>query len=282
MFSRSSDGGFAYSLQYKCAVFRIRWCSCSCFILIIMIASVTCAKKKVEENKPFFVSVSFKLITQMKIKQFIFVFRLIFQFNIHLIFNSIIISHSTRCLRRHYKWGAQNKKYFWAKLINEAYAIANLLKCLSLFGKGSITYLSFGLTLLTAGITTIAFPIYDLVLEERLKMQPGLPPYEQWVIPQPEVRLRVFIFEADNPNEFLNGTDEKLRLREIGPIVYREHVHHKDVIFHKNSTLSYTAARRIEFLEDQNEPDILNRTILVPNFVVLVGFCRLFLCPNFI
>lgn len=103
-------------------------------------------------------------------------------------------------------------------------------------------------------------------------MQPGLPPYDQWVIPQPEVRLRVFIFEAENPNEFLNGTDHKLRLKEIGPIVYREHLHHKDVVFHENSTLSYTAARRIEFLEDQNEPGILNRTILVPNFVVLVGF----------
>lgn len=170
-------------------------------------------------------------------------------------------------------------------MIKEAFAVANLLKWLpfsfsislflffSLFrGKGSITYLSFGLMLLTAGIITITFPIYDLVLEERLKMQPGLPSYEQWVIPQPEVQLRVFIFEAENPNEFLNGTHEKLRLTEIGPIVYREHLHHKDVVFHENSTLSYTAARRIEFLEDQNEPGILNRTILVPNFVVLVGF----------
>lgn len=49
------------------------------------------------------------------------------------------------------------------------------------------------------------------------------------------------------------------------------------MVFHENSTLSYTAARRIEFLEDQNEPGILNRTILVPNFVVLVGFWRPFI-----
>lgn len=139
------------------------------------------------------------------------------------------------------------------------------------FGKGSITYLSLGLMFLTVGIITIAFPLYDFVLVERLKMQPGLPPFEQWVIPQPEVRLRVFIFEATNSNAFLNGTDAKLQLKEIGPIVYREHLHHKDVVFHENSTLSYTAARRIEFLEDQNEPGILNRTILVPNFVVLVN-----------
>lgn len=123
---------------------------------------------------------------------------------------------------------------------------------------------------LTAGLITIAVPLYDFVLIERLKMESGYPPFEQWVIPQPEVRLSVYIFTAENPEAFLNGTDEKLRLKEIGPIVYREHLHHKNIVHHDNSTLSYTAARRIEFLDDQNEPDILNRTILVPNFVFLV------------
>lgn len=124
--------------------------------------------------------------------------------------------------------------------------------------------------LLTGGLLMIAIPLYDFVLIERLKMQPGLPPYEQWVIPQPEVRLSVYIFSVENAYTFLNGTDDKLRLNEIGPIVYREHLHHKNIEFHGNSTLSYTAARRIEFLDDQNEPGILNRTILVPNFVLLV------------
>lgn len=102
-------------------------------------------------------------------------------------------------------------------------------------------------------------------------MQPGLPPFDQWVIPSPEVRVSVYIFSVDNPDAFLNGTDDKLRFIEIGPIVYREHLHHKNVVFHENSTLSYTAARHIEFLEDQNEAGILDRQILVPNFVLLVN-----------
>lgn len=121
------------------------------------------------------------------------------------------------------------------------------------------------------GLVTIALPVYDFVRIERLNMRPGLPPYEQWVIPSPEVRLSVYIFSAENPEAFLNGTDEKLRLIEIGPIVYREHLHHKNVVFHENSTLSYTAARRVEFLEDQNEPGILDRRIYVPNFILLVN-----------
>lgn len=102
-------------------------------------------------------------------------------------------------------------------------------------------------------------------------MDPGLPPFEMWVKPSPEVRLSVYIFTVENGDAFLNGTDEKLRLKEIGPIIYREYLHHKNIEFHDNSTLSYTAARHVEFLEDQNEPDILNRTILVPNFVILVS-----------
>lgn len=136
--------------------------------------------------------------------------------------------------------------------------------------QGTIITLLLGLGLFAWGLVTIVVPIYDFVLNERLKMQPGFPPFEQWVIPSPEVRLSVYIWSVENPCAFLNGTDEKLRLIEIGPIVYREYLHHKNVVFHDNSTLSYTAARRLEFLEDQNEPGILDRVILVPNFVLLV------------
>lgn len=102
-------------------------------------------------------------------------------------------------------------------------------------------------------------------------MTPGFPAFEQWVQPAPEVRLRVFIFGAENADAFLDGTDEKLKLKEIGPIVYREYLNHDDIEFHSNSTLSYTAARYVKFLEDENEPGILNQTITVPNFTILVS-----------
>lgn len=136
--------------------------------------------------------------------------------------------------------------------------------------QGTITTILIGLLLFAWGLVTIVLPIYEFVLVERLRMQPGLPPFEEWVKPSPEVLLSVYIFSVENPYTFLNGTDEKLKLIEIGPIVYKEHLHHQNVEFHENSTLSYTAHRTLEFLEDRNEPDILNRVILVPNFVLLV------------
>lgn len=127
-----------------------------------------------------------------------------------------------------------------------------------------------GCALLAAGVRTVVVPIYDYVLAHRMQMTPGMPPYKMWEKPAPVVRLSLYIFTVQNGEAFLNGTDAKLRLKEIGPIVYREHLQHADIVRHPNSTISYTALRHLEFLEDENEPGILNRTILVPNFVILV------------
>ena len=55
-------------------------------------------------------------------------------------------------------------------------------------------------------------------------------------------------------------------MRDIGSVVYREHIQHVDIVHHDNGTMSYTTKRQVEFLEDQNEPGILNRTITIPNF----------------
>lgn len=48
--------------------------------------------------------------------------------------------------------------------------------------QGTIVTLLLGLGLFAWGLVTIVIPIYDFVLVERLKMEPGYPPFEQWVI----------------------------------------------------------------------------------------------------
>lgn len=73
-----------------------------------------------------------------------------------------------------------------------------------------------------------------------------------------------------NPDDFISGKDKILRLKEIGPIIYREHLLHEDVVFHKeNSTISYTVVRSLTLKEDANEPGILNQTILAINMGTL-------------
>lgn len=78
----------------------------------------------------------------------------------------------------------------------------------------------------------------DIILTERLKMKPGFPAYEAWLNPKPEIRLNIYIFTVENAEEFANGTDTRMKLKEIGPIVYREYLRNSDVVFHENSTLS--------------------------------------------
>lgn len=105
-------------------------------------------------------------------------------------------------------------------------------------------------------------------------MRPGLPAYEFWKEPEPEVIVKIHIFNISNSKEFLEGKDTKIELTEVGPIVYREILKHTDVVFNKNSTLSYTATKILVYKENSNRPGILNDTIIVPNMATLVNIFR--------
>lgn len=133
-----------------------------------------------------------------------------------------------------------------------------------------MTKLIIGCALVAAGIRTVIVPIHDYVSATRMRMSSIMPSYNMWAKPTPEIRLTLYIFTAENAEAFLNGTEEKLRLKEFGPIIYREHLEHTDIVHHPNSTLSYTPRRHLEFLEEENVPGILNQTIFVPNFLILV------------
>lgn len=120
------------------------------------------------------------------------------------------------------------------------------------------------------GILSTQFSLLDIALDERARMRPNLVPYDFWRQPDPIVRMSMHLFTVLNAQRFLDGQDERIEFAEIGPIVYREHFRHENVTRHpENSTLSYTAVRWLEFLEDENEPGILNRTITMPNFALL-------------
>ena len=105
-----------------------------------------------------------------------------------------------------------------------------------------------------------------------MQMSTFYPSYFWWKNPEPEVLLKVYIFNITNSEEFIAGRDKKLKLQEIGPITFQEILEHKDIVFHnENSTLSYTVTRRIVFRESANVDGILNQTVIVPNMASLSG-----------
>jgi scavenger receptor class B, member 1 len=125
---------------------------------------------------------------------------------------------------------------------------------------------------LTFGLLTKKFTLHEIVLNERLKMDPIYPSFFWWKNPKPEVLLKVHIFNITNSEEFISGKEDKLRVEEVEPIIFREYLEHKDVVFHpENSTMSYTVERRIVFKDSANIKDILQRTVIVPNFAALAG-----------
>lgn len=121
------------------------------------------------------------------------------------------------------------------------------------------------------GIWLCKNSLFAFIMKDRLNMQPGMPAYEFWKNPKPEVTLRVFIWNVTNGDAFMRGDDDKLKMQEVGPVVFVEYLKHSDIYFNENSTLSYLASKKIVFQEDRSEPGILNKTIYVPNFATLVS-----------
>jgi hypothetical protein len=95
------------------------------------------------------------------------------------------------------------------------------------------------------------------------------PQFHLWKNPVPEVLLKVYIFNITNAEDFIAGKDEKLKLQEIGPIIFQETLEHKDIQFHdENSTMSYTVSRQLIFKESANLKGILNETVYVVNMAL--------------
>lgn len=109
-------------------------------------------------------------------------------------------------------------------------------------------------------------------MQERMRMYPIYPSFFWWKDPEPEILLKVFIFNITNSEEYIAGSDDKLKLQEIGPITFQEILEHSDIVFHdENSTMSYTVTRQIVFKESANIKGILNQTVIVPNMASLAG-----------
>jgi len=125
---------------------------------------------------------------------------------------------------------------------------------------------------LALGLVTVKFTLFEIVTMERIKMISFHPSYKWWKNPEPEVLVKVYIFNITNSAEFIAGTDDKLKLQEVGPITYREILEHDDVVRHdENSTMSYTVHRRLVYKESANVAGILNQTVFVPNMAGLAA-----------
>ncbi|XP_038220012.1 lysosome membrane protein 2-like [Zerene cesonia] len=146
---------------------------------------------------------------------------------------------------------------------------SNESKARSAFCCNSMGQSVWGVILMILSISGfIYFNPTDIMLWEKLNMRPGLPPYVWWSDPPDQVRTRVYVFNITNHDRFLAGLDDKINVKEVGPITYLEKLLHSKIRFNENETMTYEARRFLIYLPEENTIDI-NTTIIVPNLALL-------------
>lgn len=58
--------------------------------------------------------------------------------------------------------------------------------------------------------------------------------YELWKNPPFKTNLKIHVFNYTNVEEFLNGKDDKLKVRDVGPYVYQEESSKTNLNFSEN------------------------------------------------
>lgn len=109
-----------------------------------------------------------------------------------------------------------------------------------------------------------------LVAREHIRFRQEMPTMDSW-INSPFGKLKNYVFNVTNAEEFRSGRDSRLKVKEIGPIVYRI-VGFNDILDRNETNVRYRKHRYrvVEFLPEESvAPDVLNWTITSTNNVIL-------------
>ena len=112
--------------------------------------------------------------------------------------------------------------------------------------------------------------------KEHARFRRGMPSQANWV-PSPYGTFKCYLFNVTNAEDFMSGADKKLKLQEVGPIVYRI-VGRNKILEQTDRTLTYQKIRyfKTEFDPQAScSPDILNKTVILPNYMLLGAAAKL-------
>ncbi|XP_066991111.1 scavenger receptor class B member 1 [Anabrus simplex] len=109
--------------------------------------------------------------------------------------------------------------------------------------------------------------IFQSSIHENLVLKNNSQAFEWWRKPPVQPVLRVYIFNYTNMESFLAG-EEKARVEEIGPYTYIEKLEKVNVVFNKNSTISFQESRSYEFVPEKSIGSELDE-VVVPNIPLI-------------
>ncbi|XP_053622044.1 scavenger receptor class B member 1-like isoform X1 [Plodia interpunctella] len=129
--------------------------------------------------------------------------------------------------------------------------------------------LMLGFFALAAGCFILFLHPYDFLFRQKVVLSNGGEIFEMWRKPEVELYCRVFLFNVTNAEEYLAGTDSKLKLQEVGPYVYREALEHDITGFNPNGTLSAIPRHPLTWVEELSEGNKEDDVLYLPHIALL-------------
>ncbi|XP_012270659.1 scavenger receptor class B member 1 [Orussus abietinus] len=129
-----------------------------------------------------------------------------------------------------------------------------------------IAVILFGLLALSIGIVLSCIPWVDYIILRQLRLWNGSLSFQYWQKPGVVRLTKVYIFNVTNADNFLNY-NEKPKLQEVGPFVYREDMEKVNIVFHNNGTVSYQHKKILNFVPELSKDG--DTRVLVPNIPLL-------------
>lgn len=107
----------------------------------------------------------------------------------------------------------------------------------------------------------------NLVINSQIKLKEGSQTFQWWSKPPVEPKIKVYIYNVTNADEFLNNGSKPI-VDELGPYVYIEKWERKNVTFHDNGTLTFNLQKMYRFdatTSNGSQDDL----VVVPNIPML-------------
>lgn len=129
-----------------------------------------------------------------------------------------------------------------------------------------IAAICFGLLALIIGIVLSSIPWVDYIILKQLRLWNGSLAFHYWQKPGVVRLTKVYIFNMTNAEGFLQF-NEKPKLQEIGPFVYREDMEKVNIVFHNNGTVTFQHKKILHFVPEMSKDEDLR--VMVPNIPLL-------------
>lgn len=110
---------------------------------------------------------------------------------------------------------------------------------------------------------------YDVIFKWKLVFEKGGEIYELWRAPPVELYLKVYLWNVTNKEEYMSGLEDKLRMEEVGPYVYRELLIHENVTFNDNGTLTATPKHPLIWVPEYSQGNLEEDLLVLPNIALL-------------